>query len=352
MRIIFIFLSFFLSTVSHALVVLQYHHVSNKTPVSTSISPELFSAHMDYIAAEKFQVVDILQLKIWLQEGTTLPDRTVVITFDDGYRSVFTTAFPELKKRKWPFTVFVNTKSHDEKNSQFMSWQELKTLNKYGAVIANHTDSHPHLIRQKSGESFAKWHQRRESEIDFAEKRLAKELGRSHALFAYPYGEYDDNLKDYLKSKGYLAFGQHSGPISKNSDPQQLPRFPFGGRYGDMEDFASKLKSLPFPLSQIKVTTERGAVINNPELPPSSSKPILRIASPLLKYLDGANCYASGQGKINSEIRGGVLVAQASRDLPPGRSRYNCTVHAGGGRFYWYSQLFIRRLPNGEWVRE
>lgn len=352
MRAVYIVILFFCSAASHALVVLQYHHVSNKTPKSTSISPELFSAHMDYIAAEKYQVVDMLQLKKWLQQGQALPDRAVVITFDDGYRSVYTTAFPELKRRGWPFTVFINTKAHDEKNPHFMSWQELRRLDKAGAVIANHTDSHPHLIRQRTYESPVQWRQRREREISFAEKRLAKELGRSHKLFAYPFGEYDEALKKHLKARGYLAFGQQSGALSLESDYQQLPRFPFGGNYGDMKDFAVKLKSLPFPLARIIVTTEKGAVLDAPELPAGSSRPILRIASPLMKYLNAVTCYASGQGQITSDVKGGVLVAQAQQSLAPGRSRYNCTAAAGGGRFYWYSQMFIRRLPSGAWAKE
>ncbi|MFL0805214.1 MAG: polysaccharide deacetylase family protein [Agarilytica sp.] len=347
-----LFISVFFSAAAHALVVLQYHHISNTTPRSTSTSPELFAQHLEIIASEKFQVVSIEQLKTWLHKGERLPDKTVVITFDDGYRSVYTAAFPLLKKRGWPFTVFVNTQAHDGKKPQFMSWGELKTLATYGAVIGNHTDSHPHLIRQRKHESHKQWLQRREQEINFAEMRIKKEIGESHKVFAYPYGEYDENLTSLLKRKGYIAFGQQSGPVAKESHHQVLPRFPFGGAYGGPEDFLSKLTSLPFPMARLKVTTESGAVLYSPELPQGATKPVLRVASPMMNYLNGLNCYASGQGKIKSDIKGGVLVAQTVRPLPPGRSRYNCTAQAGGGRFYWLSQLFIRRLPNGDWVKE
>ncbi len=341
-----------LSAATHSLVVLQYHHISDITPRSTSTSPELFAQHLEIITSEKFRVVSVLQLKKWLQSGESLPDKAVVITFDDGYRSVYTEAFPMLKKRGWPFAVFVNTQAHDGKNPQFMTWDELKVLSKYGAVIGNHTDSHPHLIRQRKQESHKQWLQRREQEINFAEIRIEKELGESHKVFAYPFGEYDEDLTGLLKRKGYIAFGQQSGPVAKESHHQALPRFPFGGVYGGRDDFLSKLTSLPFPMARLKVTTENGAVIYSPELPKRATKPVLRVASPMMNYLNGLNCYASGQGKIESDIKGGVLVAQAVRPLPPGRSRYNCTAQAGGGRFYWLSQLFIRRLPNGEWVNE
>ncbi|MFL0801243.1 MAG: polysaccharide deacetylase family protein [Agarilytica sp.] len=347
-----LFSSLFFGAAAHAVVVLQYHHISNSTPRATSISPELFAEHMDLIASEGFQVVSVVQLKKWLLKGESLPDKTVVITFDDGYRSVYTAAFPLLEKRGWPFTVFINTQAHDEKNPQFMSWGELKLLTKSGGTIGNHTDSHPHLIRQRKQESHKQWLQRREREIHFAEARIEQETGQKHKVFAYPFGEYDEGLTALLKRNGYIAFGQQSGPVARESDFQALPRFPFGGDYGQRDDFLAKLRSLPFPMARISVTTESGAVLYGPELPGSASRPVLRVASPMVNYLNGLNCYASGQGKIASDIKGGVLVAQAVRPLPSGRSRYNCTAQAGGGRFYWLSQLFIRRLPSGDWVSE
>jgi len=352
MRFIISVFLIFSGMCTQALVVLQYHHVSDKTPVSKSISPQLFRAHLDYIQQAGFKVVDMRQLQSWLQERETLPDKTVVITFDGGYRSVYTAAYPELKRRSWPFTVFVNSKARDEKNPLYMSWDELRDVNRHGAVIGNHSDSHPHLIRRQKYESHQQWQQRREREIVFAEKRIRKEVGRSFKLFAYPFGEYDESLVNKIKLLGYLAFGQQSGPLTASSNPQALPRFSFAGAYGDMDEFVIKLNSLPFPQARIRVSGDDGKVLKDPVLPADISRPVLRIASPLMPYIDGAVCYVSGQGQIDAEIKGGVLVAKARRDLPAGRSRYDCKAHAGGGRHYWYSQLFIRRLADGSWVDE
>lgn len=347
-----VLLNVLLVPLANAVVVLQYHHVSTTTPAATSIDPQRFQAHLEYLHEAKFDVVSILTLESWLREGKRLPDKTVVITFDDGYTSVYDAAFPLLKKYGWPFTVFVNSKAHDEKHPHFMSWEQLRELAKQGAVIANHTDSHPHLIRQQGYESHSQWLQRREREIEFAQQRIAKELGQAPKLFAYPFGEYDKQLQATLKSMGYLAFGQQSGPLADTSHPQALPRFPFGGNYTEMEEFKVKVNSLPFPQARVKVSGNDGKVIEQPELPKDIARPVLRIASPLLSHLGPVSCFASGQGAIQADVKGGALVAKAKRDLPPGRSRYNCTASAGGGRFYWHSQMFIRRLPNGEWVNE
>ena len=352
MRFLFCLITTWWCMPASALVVLQYHHVSNDTPAITSVSPERFAKHMDYIAEAKFKVVSVLDVKRWLERGEQLPDRTVVITFDDGYRSVYSQAFPELKKRGWPFAVFINTQPHDDNHPQFASWKELREMHKAGATIANHTVSHTHLIRQPKGVSHAQWIKQRQQEVLAAEQRLQKEMGVSHKLFAYPFGEYDRDLQDFLKAQGFLAFGQQSGPVANDSDHQSLPRFPFGGAYGDMDDFSTKVASLPFPSARIKATDNDGSVLGQPELPASVTRPVLRIASPLLRHLDVPSCYASGQGKIHSEVKGDVLVARAEKALPSGRSRYNCTAHAGGGRFYWYSHLFIRRLPDGRWLPE
>lgn len=337
---------------AQALVILQYHHISEKTPHATSISPELFKQHMAYLKEKKFKVVSILDVKDWVQKGERVPDGAVAITFDDGYTSVYENAFPILKKYKFPFTVFVNSQAHDDQNKLFMSWKQMKKMTKHGATIGNHTDSHPHMIRQRSDESFSKWLLRREREIEFAEKRINEEIGKSYKIFAYPYGEYDLRLQKHLAAEGYVAFGQHSGPIAKHSHPQALPRFPMGGDYGDMNDFQLKVWSLPFPESLVKVSGDDGKLINQPELPANISKPVLRISSPMMRYIGQAECFASGQGRITVDIKGGVLIAKANRDLPAGRSRYNCTSNAGSGRYYWHSQLFIRRLPNGQWAPE
>jgi len=340
------------SAYSHSLVVLQYHHISDRTPRSTSTSPALFKAHLDYLEKVEIRVVDIRQVRTWLNNDAKIPDRTAVITFDDGYRSVFEQAYPELKRRGWPFTVFINSKAHDEKNAHYMSWDQLRLLAENGAVIGNHTDSHPHLIRQQKYENKRQWAQRRQNEIVFAEERIARELGGSYKLFAYPYGEYDSGLREVLAKKGFIAFGQHSGPISKHSDPQALPRFAFGGDYGTVDDFAVKVNSLPFPGARVSVSAADGTPLREPELPFAADRPILRIASPILSYISGIGCYASGQGQISAQVKGRALVARAGKALPAGRSRYNCTANAGGGRYYWHSQLFIRRHDNGEWIKE
>ncbi len=336
---------------ANALVILQYHHISDKAPKLTSTSPALFKAHLDFLKEHQFKVLSAEKLPKILSSGT-IPDRTVIITFDDGYRSIYQNAWPILKKRKLPFTVFVNSQAHDEKNPRFMSWDQLREMAKKGATMANHSDSHTHFLRRRSGESFDQWQVRREREIDFAQQRIKKELGQAPKLFAHTYGEYDQALLRMLERKGYLAFGQQSGPVSPHSNAQALPRFPFGGAYGDMQDFSTKVYSLPFPQLRVVVKDSKGRSLKQPELPAGEGRPQMELISPLFRFAENLQCFASGQGAIKTAKKGGSMLSQAQRDLPAGRSRYNCTLHAGGPRYYWYSHLFIRRMPNGQWYSE
>lgn len=337
---------------SSALVVLQYHHISENAPKATSISPAQFDAHLDFLEKNNFRVIDIAELNTYLNSESGLPDGAVIITFDDGYRSIYSEAFPRLKKRGWPFTVFVNSKPHDEKNPRFMTWKQLKEMSKHGATIANHTDSHLHMIRRETNEDTTAWLARMEKEIDFAEKRIEDEIGRSAKYFAWPYGEYNSELANLLKKKKYLAFGQQSGPVSSTSDPQVLPRFPFGGPYGDMNDFASKVFSLPLPVNSVEIESAGHGRFTDPELPKGVTIPSLRINTPLARYIKNFRCYASGQGEIKTEVQSSTIVVKANRELNTGRSRYNCTADSGNGRFYWYSQLFIKRNDDGTWYEE
>ncbi len=334
---------------AQALVVLQYHHVSEDTPRSTSVTPERFKAHMDYLAEHNYKVLSLSQADAALRSGHALPDNAVLITFDDGYRSIFDEAFPVLQKRKWPFVVFINSQPHDEGQRSHMTWEELRELSQHGGDIANHSRHHPHMIRR---EKDADASQIFKEEVAYCQQRIEEEIGRAPLWFAYPFGEYDRALQKQLAEAGYLAFAQHSGPVSTGGDLQAIPRFPFGGDYGDISDFATKVKSVPMNGLTIRVTDENKKALNETALPLDVEKPVLWLTLPdALRQLN-LNCFASGQGAIPVEKVGDELRVQAAKPLPVGRSRYNCTAAAGKGRFYWFSDMFIRRGADGSWQHE
>ena len=345
---IFACLALLLAAPLQAAVVLQYHHVSTETPASTSTSPGRFMMHLDHLDENGFDLVPLQDLVDLLVAGEPLPDKTAAITFDDGYISIFDTAWPLLKEKGWPFTVFVNSEPHDQKKPLFMSWDQLRELHEYGATIANHSVSHPYLLQLLDGTGPSLGKDLVRHEINRAQSRIEAEMGEAPMLFAYPFGEFNNTVLEVVGELGYAGFGQQSGPLAPFNDPRVLPRFPFGGSFGDRQDFATKVNSLPMPLADgadpVRWVSENGEELDDLVLTGPSVRPML-----LLRFEDGfdtgrVNCFASRQGAIPLAAENSWLRVQAEKPFSTGRSRYNCTASSGQrGRFYWYSQLWIVR---------
>lgn len=334
-----------------ATIILQYHHISTNTPKATSISPELFEKHLNYLQENQFKVIPIEDFLLSLENNEKLPEKSVVITFDDGYDSIINNALPLLKAKNYPFTVFVNAKPIKDAIPQFMGWKDLQRLIKNGATIANHSFSHSHLIRRLDGESKADWLKRVTKEVLDNQNELDKNLSKTIDAFAYPYGEYDFELKSHLKRMNIIAFGQQSGAVSINVDKQAIPRFPFGGIYGRMEDFALKVNSLALPIIGVQLLDESNNQLVDHVLSTSVNKPKLKIE--LSDESINVSCFYSSQGLLKKTVVGKTFTVSVEQNLPPGRSRFNCTAPTKKpNQFYWYSQSWIKTNLDGSWYQE
>lgn len=356
-----------IASISHAnaadhAIILQYHHVSDTTPKITSISPDQFKWHLDYLEQHGFIIWPLSKIVKFLNEDQPLPDNCVAITFDDAYRSIYTTAFPLLKKRNWPFTLFLNTDAVG-KSKNSLSWDEIREMSNSVAEIGNHSHTHAHLIRYQKNESSVQWKKRVIGDIQTAQKLIDQHLSNEDnlppRLFAYPYGEYSVPLIQIITELGYAAVGQHSGPAAFITPPEILPRFPMGGVYTTKKQLIEKLKTYPLPLATVDIIEP---ILKNP-IVPEYDRPILQLSikpahwnKRLKKQLQ---CYVSGQGKALIHWQKQTAYVQAQKKLNVGRSRYNCTapvtnISNGETRhgFYWYSQLWIKRHDNGLWYKE
>lgn len=334
--------------------ILVYHHVSESTPRITSVTPAEFRAQLEYLEKNGFRVWGLDAIAHALRERAPIPDRTVAITFDDAYVSVYTEAWPMLRRRGWPFTIFTNTDGVERGFGALLTWAQLREMARGGAIIANHTHTHTHMIRRRPDESRGDWLVRQELEIRRAESLLEEHVYkpvklRSRKLFAYPYGEHDRHLRKLVEKLGYTGFGQHSGAAGTWSSLQALPRFPVAGPYSDPAEFGIRVASLPLPV--------RSANPVDTILPPGDSLAELEIvlddAAPAPQRL---NCFATGQGAIpvtRTAERPPTFRVRAPLPLGPGRTKYNCTAReAVSGRFYWYSVTWMRPNPDGSWYKE
>lgn len=341
MKFLFAIFLLILATPANAAVVFMYHRFGESEHSSTNVTLEQFEAHLDFLAREGFDVWPLPKLVLHLKNGEPVPDKVVAITIDDAYLSVYEHAFPMLKERGMPFTVFVATDPVDRNLPDYMNWDQLRELHAAGVTLANHGASHDYLIRREPGESESDWQRRVREDIVRTQMRLQEELGEdvneTPRLFAYPFGEYNVEMMNMLEQMGYAAFGQHSGALGPYNNLRALPRFPINERYAELASFSLKANTLPFLIANISPINP---VVGN-ELAPVLTLQLDESAA----NLDQLTCYFGGERTdvrwLDRETR--KLSVSTKQNLPAGRSRYNCTApHRSANRWYWYSHLWIR----------
>jgi len=312
------------------LVVLQYHHVSDSTPPSTSTSVSLFEGQLDMIDDLGLEVVPLESGTRAALAGELSDKAQVAITFDDAHESVYSQAAPMLEERGYEYTIFVNTDAVGGRG--YMTWEQLEEVGaREGVTIANHSKDHGHLARRPD-ESQSNWETRVDRSLEEAQETLSEKLGTDAPMFAYPYGEFDQALMRKIDNRGWLGYGQQSGAIGKTSDATRLPRFPMANAYGQLNSLENKLRSEALPIDASKLPD--GVIAENP--------PTLSFTVPDTISVDRLSCFASGQGRIDFEVSGGNRVTvEAPKSFNSRRFRYNCTHPGSDGSYYWLSQQWL-----------
>ena len=316
-------------------VVLLYHHVSTHTPPSTSISPEDFRAHLEYLRENSFSVLPLPEMMDKIRQQLPLPDRAVAITFDDGYISIYENAFPLLQEFSMPFTLFLSTNPIDNNQPGYLNWDQVRELSAAGVQIANHLVSHPYMLSKEEGENDQAWLARLRQELLDAEATIKRETGQTHRTLAYPYGEYDPAIKAMIEAEGFIGFAQNSGAIGYQSDLLALPRFPLASIYANLETARIKLDSLAFNVQIIE---------------PQS--PVTRETAPsvTLRFDEGPYdrdriaCYGNGQPLIMNWLETDTQAVKLTPEITfsSRRWRYICTAPMPDtSRFFWYSVQWI-----------
>jgi len=333
---------------ANAVVVLQYHHVSDDTPQSTSISVEQFALHMNYLKQNNFNVLPLTDILLSLKKKQSLPDNTVAITFDDGYENVLINAAPILTQHSFPYTVFIAPQEINQGYSNLLDWQQIKQMSDDGVTFANHSLEHRHLNRRLADETPQQWLARTELDITSAEQIIMEHTGQNHQILAYPYGEYNAALQQLVNTLGYIGIGQHSGPLSPNSDFSALPRFPASGRYASLKTLKVKLKTMAMPI--ISVLNANPQLDQHPLNGPQYKPEIMINIDPKDLYVQTLSCYILGEKVAPTWVDQKNFSIVSPVAIPSGRSRYNCTAQSRSkSGYYWFSQPWIKRKSDGTW---
>jgi peptidoglycan/xylan/chitin deacetylase (PgdA/CDA1 family) len=210
------------------LPILLYHSVS-ETPSPAlgdfTVSPARFARQLDAIAASGATTLTVSQYVAALDAGT-LPERVVIITFDDGYADFYDHALPALGERLLPCTLYVATGFLEGRPAlrvsrcppdRMLEWRQLRELTAAGIEIGAHSHSHFHLDTLSR-------HVARD-EIASCKTLLEQELQQSVPSFAYPNGHSSPTVKQLVIETGYdSACGVRNALSWEHDDRFRLAR--------------------------------------------------------------------------------------------------------------------------------
>lgn len=302
-------------------VIFMYHRFGEDKYPSTNIALDQFTAHVQELTSGKYQVMGVPQIVDALQNGKGIPDRTVGITIDDAYRSVYEKAWPIFRENNIPFTVFVSSEQVDSGYANYMTWDMLREMARDGVTIGGHSQHHSHLPALEIKAVKA--------ELSHSAQRFREELGFVPEIFAYPYGEANDAVIAAVREAGYkAAFGQQSGAMHTESDFMYLPRFALNEHYGAMDRFVLAANSLP-----LRVTDITPASYTLTRNPPAFGFTLREPAPNIACYPSEGTPTMTRLGDERVEIR-------LDGPVSSGRWRINCTALGAQSRWHWFGMLY------------
>jgi peptidoglycan/xylan/chitin deacetylase (PgdA/CDA1 family) len=195
--------------------ILIYHHVvpGGGSPV-LYVTPGGFEQQLQYLQSNGYQSISFADLANCLEYGAPLPERPVILSFDDGWANQYQYAFPLLQKYGFTGTFYVVSGYIDHQN--FMTTEQLKTMMAAGMVIGGHSRTHPTLAGIGSA--------RLQDEVAGSKAWLEDRLGVAIDTFAYPYGSYSAATVAAVKAAGYrTARTVDTGTQAKGDSLALLP---------------------------------------------------------------------------------------------------------------------------------
>ena len=316
---------------SDSAVILMYHRFGESDFPSTNTRIAQLEDHIRVLTAGPYNVMPVLQIVSRIKRGDSLPEKTVGITVDDGFRSIYTEAWPRFSKAHLPFTIFVATDPIENSNSGYLDWDQIREMRRSGVTFGAHTASHIHLVDASRKEI--------EAEIQRSNDRFTNELGEPPKLFAYPFGETSKEVIHAVSVGRYqYAFGQHSGVVNRSSSFRYLPRFALNEKYGRLNRFKLVINTLPIPVFGFTPADSIIKMVN----PPHIGFTVMTD----LKHLSRISCFTTSEGRVSSTLLGTSRIeVRMTKPFFKRRTRLNCTLPGVDGRWHWLGALFVLPKP-------
>ncbi|OQY10603.1 MAG: hypothetical protein B6I28_00795 [Fusobacteriia bacterium 4572_132] len=293
--------------------ILAFHRFGDDRYSSSNITLEDLNEIVDYLNENQYKVISLNEIIEKISKKEEISDKIMCITIDDAYKSFFDNGLEVLKRNNFPFTVFINTEAVDKNYTDYMTWKEIKEVSKYGE-IGSHSYSHPHLTKignQKAMDDIQK-------SIEGIEKKINKKV----KYFAYPYGEYNDEIKWMLKSIGMQGiFNQSLGAISGESDIFDLDRMAISNLSG----LKWKLKIKYLKAHWMNVEREENYIKS--------------IKVEIDKSIKKVQVYLSGYGWEKVDVENGIIEFKINKELRNARNRVIIKTYANE----WSNKLMMKK---------
>jgi len=183
--------------------ILCYHNLAPQSKGRLVLGVKSFEEQMHYLKSQGYRVVSLKEFLEFTSLKKQLPRKSLVLTFDDGYRAFIQYAYPILKELGFTATLFVYT-DYIGAGVTALSWADLKKLAAEGFDIEAHSKSHGNM-RRAATESADEYAKRLAAELNVPKDLFSKNLGYLPQSLAYPYGSQDDVVVQRTKERGYAA---------------------------------------------------------------------------------------------------------------------------------------------------
>jgi peptidoglycan/xylan/chitin deacetylase (PgdA/CDA1 family) len=206
--------------------IFTYHSLDSSGSV-ISTSSEQFRRQMEDLSKSDHQVLSLSEVAKCIRERRSLPSRSAVITFDDGFANLYDVALPILKEFQFPATVFLVTEFCGKNNQwygqpasipalELLNWNQISEMAAFHFEFGVHTATHPDFTKTP----FA----RLEEEILGARETIKGKLGKNEMAFAYPYGKRTDAAEALVQNGFYAACSTEMDFTTRDSNRYFLPR--------------------------------------------------------------------------------------------------------------------------------
>lgn len=209
--------------------VLCYHRFGPTVPDSMTVTTKNFTDQMQWLKDNGYTVIPLKTLVAYLKgEGPAPAAKSVVITVDDGHKTVFTEMQPVVKKFNIPVTLFLYPSCISNKHAPYaMTWEQIQELQKTGLFdMQCHTFWHPNFKKDKKKMKPEEYAKSVQTQLGKSKAALEKKLDTKVEYLAWPFGIYDDYLEAEAQKAGYvMAFSIDRRHAAKDEKPMSQPRY-------------------------------------------------------------------------------------------------------------------------------